>query len=446
MRSREEVFELCGRTLEMAAGFEAELIFEAGEKALTRFASNVIHQNMQQYTESLTLRILKDGRTGRASTDRFDDRSLAAMLQTAREAWAADAGCGETPPLPGPQEYKSVEAYSLRTAELTPEMRAETVSRAVARCRAAGLEAAGIFSNDSQQVAVANSRGLFAWHPATLAKFSLTAADTDSSGWASTSNVDAAALEIDSSIEKAVHTALESRNPQSLEPGEYTLVLPPEAVGDFMYFLAWRAFNGLAFASGRSPLSGRIGQKFMGDNISIRDDAYHTLHTGMPFDFEGLPRRRVSLMENGIAKAVVHDSRSAAMCDAVSSGHALPMPNVWGPIPLHLVLDAGNCSLADMIADTEKGLLVTHFHYTNLVDPMRISITGMTRDGVFIIENGKIVGAARNMRFTESAFRMLSNVDMLGGELRLVGGGFGTGAVLPAMRVRNFTFTSGTEF
>jgi len=430
----------------MSDGFEAELIFEAGEKALTRFAGNVIHQNMQQHLESLTLRLMKDGRTGRASTDRFDEKSLAFLLRSASEACAADSGSGETPPLPGQQVYEKVEAYYPQTAQLTPETRAETVSRAVERCRAAGLEAAGIFSNDYQQVAIANSRGLFAWHPATQATFSLTAADADLSGWASTSNCDLAGLKIDESIDKAVRIALESRAPQAVEPGEYTLVLPPEAVGDFLYFMAWRAFNGLSYASGRSPLSDKLGQRFIGDNISIRDDAYHALHRGMPFDFEGLPRRRVALIENGVAQAVVHDRRSAAMCNAESSGHALPMPNVWGPIPLHLVLEGGRDNMEEMIAATENGLLVTHFHYTNLVDPMRMSITGMTRDGVFIIKNGKISGAARNMRFTESAFKMLSNVDMLGNELHLVGGGFGSGAVVPAMRVRNFNFTSGTDF
>ncbi len=446
MRSREEIHEACSRILTGIDSDGAELLYSANDKALTRFANNTIHQNMQQSIERIDLRVLVDGRTGKASANSFDDNAVKRMVAQAIEA--AGAGAKDDNPLPMLEagKYATVDAYCQKTADLSPQSRAEKVAQAVSACEKNGLEASGIFSNEANVSAIVNSAGLFAHQPETSTTFSISVASDDSSGWGESVGVSVDKLEIEADIEKAVKLALDSRKPTDIEPGEYTVVLPPEAAFCFMPFLGFRAFNGLLFAEGRSALSGKLGKKFFGGNISIKDDFSHPLQKGMPFDYEGMPRQVVPLVENGKVKAVTHDRRTARMCAAESTGHSLPVPSSWGALPFNMVIEAGDSDLEEMIASTENGLFVTHFHYTNVVDPMKMLITGMTRDGVFRIREGKIAEPVRNLRFTESAFKAYSNVDMLGIEQKRISMGYGGAFVAPAMRIDNFNFSSVTEF
>jgi len=349
-------------------------------------------------------------------------------------------------PMPELQEYLPLHGFVPETVALGPVERARTIGKVAAAAREADLEAAGVFSNGASQLCIANSHGLFAAHQSSSCEFSATIASKDSSGWAEASSKDISALDCQALGQRALVKAMESRKPQKIEPGEYTVVLEHAACSDFLMFLSWEAFGGLAFLEGRSCLSDKLGERIFGDNITIRDDTYNPLSQGLPFDFEGMPRQPVTLVENGVAKAVVHDRETARRAGVESTGHSLPKPNTVGPIPLHLELDAGNSSLEEMISTTDRGILVTHFHYTNVIDPMRMILTGMTRDGTFLIERGDIVGPVVNLRFTESVIKALNHVELISEDRIFASPFFGGGTVVPAMKISGFNFSSVTEF
>ncbi|MBU0608123.1 MAG: TldD/PmbA family protein, partial [Armatimonadetes bacterium] len=232
-----------------------------------------------------------------------------------------------------------------------------------------------------------------------------------------------------------------SRDPQSLPPGEYTVILEAEAVADMVMMLGMYGLGAMALQEGRSFMSGRIGEKLCGDNISIWDDGHDPRGHRLACDFEGVPKQRVPLITNGVAEGVVWDSYTANKEGRQSTGHGLPAPNSWGPVPINVFVGAGDSSVADMIAQTERGVLVTRFHYTNMVHPIKTVLTGMTRDGTFLIEGGQIAGAVKNLRFTQSILEALSCVSLIAREGKLA-----DYVWAPAMRVDCFTFSSGTEF
>ncbi len=445
--SESQAKRLCDRVIDMAGKRQVEVLVEASEHALTRFADNAIHQNVAQSDAGLSIRMLIGKRVGRASTNRTDDRAIADALARCEALARVQTPDPEMPPLLGPQRYEKLRAYVAATASWSPRDRMERVREAAALCQSRSLRGAGVCSNSVDAFALANSKGLFAYHRMTASKFSITAMADGSSGWAEQTDKDARRLDARALAERAVQKALASADPTELPPGEYTVVFEHAAVVDFLMFLAFDAFGAQAFLEGSSFLSGRLGEKVFGDNITIRDDAYHPDTTGMPFDFEGVPRRAVTLVERGVAKAVVHDRRTAKKAGARSTGHGFPQPNAYGPLPLNLVMEGGDSSVEEMVASIDKGLLVTRLHYTNVIDPKRLIITGMTRDGTFLIENGKLSRGVKNLRFTESIPKLLNHVTALSRD-RISASTFfgGCGFVAPAIQAERFTFTSGTEF
>jgi len=446
MYDRTQLKESAQRALDYARGFDAEVILSTEDKALTRYGENVITQNIAGSEIRLSVRLLKDGRMGKASTSNLTDAGIKRCVETAREALKVAEPDAALLPLPEPQSYREKGSYHRVTHGLSPEARADGVARAVEVCRKEGLQGAGIFSSGARAVAVANSRGLWACHQMSRATFSLSAMSDDSSGWAEESDCDSDRIDIDRIVDRAVRIALDGREPGEIEPGSYTVIFEPAAVADFMLFLGWDAFNGLAFVEGRSCFSGKVGRKVVGDNITIVDDAFHPLTPGLPFDFEGLPRRPVTLIENGVFLGTVHDRRTARKAGVEQTGHALPQPDYYGPMPLNIIVSPGVSSREEMIAETDRGLLVTRLHYTNIIDPMKMTLTGMTRDGLFLIEGGRVVKGLKNMRFTDSVLHVLSNVVALSKDLykneTFWGGG---GTVAPVIKVEDFHFTSRTE-
>jgi predicted Zn-dependent protease len=438
--------QLSDSALAQAKGYETELIFSVGEGALTRFGDSVITQNVVQGEAGVSIRLMKDGKMGKASTGNLTEKGIASCVASAKATLEFSAPDSELLPLISPQTYQSKESYNPRTLAFSPEERADGVTRAVNRFQKDDCVGAGIFSTGAGAIAIANSKGVWAYHQKTSSSFSVSAFSKDSSGWAQVTDRDAYALDLDGTAETAARKAIASRAPHTVEPGEWTVVLEPAAVADAMMYLAWEGFNGKLLVEGRSPFSGKAGQKVVGDNITIVDDAYHALTPGQPFDYEGMPRQRVSLIENGVFIGGVHDRATGKMAGVPSTGHALPQPDTGGPLPVNLVISAGKSTLEEMIGSTERGLLVTRFHYTNILDPMKLTITGMTRDGLFLIEKGRVVRGVKNMRFTESILAMLNNVELISSDLYKTdtfwGGG---GTVAPAMKVNKFHFTSATE-
>jgi len=311
------------------------------------------------------------------------------------------------------------------------------------------MEAAGIASADVSVLALATSEGLFACHRSSRSPFSVTAAGRGGeSGWAEESSPNSSELDADKIAREAVRIAKTAKKPRRLSPGRYTVVMPPEAVTDFLFFLAVDGLSGLAHVERRTFAKGRLGAEVMGPEVTIDDDPFRPETPGMPFDFEGTPKKPTTFIERGRLVAVAHDRNSARRAGrgAKSTGHALPQPNPWGPVPDSLGMSPGEETMKSLVATTKRGLLVTHFHYTNLLDPMDLSLTGMTRDGLFLIEKGEIACPVRNFRFTDSVLRVFSNVSGVTRKRKYAPGFFGGAFLVPGVRVEGFNFTSPTEF
>jgi len=290
------------------------------------------------------------------------------------------------------------------------------------------------------------SSGLRAFDTYTTASFSVTALGNDSSGWSEATHRNVNAINPTALAQLAIEKAKKGANPKEVPSGRYTVVLEPSAVAELLLFMAFDGLGAHAYQEGSSFLSNRIGSKVMDERITLMDNVYDPQAIGLPFDYEGMPRKPVTLIENGIARGVVHDLQSARQGKSVSTGHALPKPNTEGPLPLHLVLKPGESTMADMIASVDRGILVTRFHYTNLIDPTPLTITGMTRDGTFWIENGKIRHPIKNMRFTEGVVAAFNQIEQVGRDSVYTSSFWGGEIVAPALKINNFNFSSGTLF
>jgi PmbA protein len=446
---RDEAKRLLDTLLDVAGSREIEAILGGGDHHLTRFANNEITQNVSEHRYELSVRVLQGKRSGRATGNDFSREGLERLIRSAEEAARVAPESADALPLPGPQSYQEVDACDEATKRLGPADRAREVARALERTAEAGLDGAGIYESghgtigDYGQIgphAIANSQGLFAYHDETSATFSISALKGTESGWAERTGVSASAIDGASLASAAVAKALASRSPRVWEPGSYDVVLEPAAVADLLFEMSYTSFGALSLHEGRSFLTGRLGSPVLGENITIHADPYHPLHRGSPFDGEGMPTRRVTLIDRGVARGPVYDRRTAAKDRTESTGHGLPYPNSWGPVARDLVLEGGSSTLPDLIAGVERGLLVTRVWYTNVVDPKRVAVTGMTRDGLFAIEGGTVTGAVRNFRFNQSVIEMLCRVDGLTAAERA------GDAVCPALRVRGFGMSSVTEF
>lgn len=446
MLSESEMKKLTEKTFEFAVGYDTEVMVNSGDGALTRFSDNIITQNVSSHGDGLTVRLIKDGKMGKASTGNLADDGIKRCVDTAKAALKVAEKDDEIFPLPGAQEYQPIANYNSATPATTPDLRANGVIKAIELFKKDNLNGAGIFSSGGGGLGIATSNGLWAYNRSSNAKFSISAMSKDSSGWSEDFDSDISKLNIDKIAATAAQKAIAGKNPGEIEPGAYTVIFEPYGVAEFLMFLSWEAFNGLSFAEGRSPFSGKIGKKVVGDNITLVDDAYHELTLGQPFDYEGFPRKRVSLIENGVFMGTAHNRKTAKMTGLEQTGHSFPQPDSTGPMPGNMILEGGNSSLEEMIASTEKGLLVTKLHYVNILNPMTVMLTGMTRDGLFLIENGKVTRGLKNMRFTESVLNVLSNVESMSKQLYRVGTFWGGGgSVAPAIKVNNFHFTSKTE-
>jgi len=423
---------------------ETEVSIDVVTDALTRFANNIIHQNVAEQSLSISVRAVVDGRTARASTNKTDDESLRRVTASAANLARFQPRNPDLLPMLGPQAYPKTERYFEATAAATPEDRAQAVRRVVQMAAANKQIVAGIFTTGVFQTALANSKGLFASHAQTRAEFSITAMEEDSSGWAKTNSPNLADLDPDALAERAIHKAATSRQPQELAPGRYTVILEPSAVLDLVGSLFYD-FAATAVLDQRSCLNERIGKQIFGENVTLWDDVNHPLQTGLPFDGEGLPRQKVLLVDRGVPRNLVYSRSTAKKSNVEPTGHGFSLPNEYGEAPMNLVLEGGSTSLEEMIASTERGILVTRLWYIREVDPYEKILTGMTRDGTFLVEGGRVAGGIRNFRFNQGMLEMLSNVESLGPAVRAAGEE-SFEFVVPPMKVRNFHFSEVTKF
>jgi PmbA protein len=442
--SSAELERIAEKILKLSEADETEVDVGVATDALTRFANNTIHQNVAEHTLGISVRAVMNGRTARSSTNKTDDESLRRVVASAMTLARNQPENPDLLPLMGKQKYQKVSRFFSATAGTSPEDRAKAVTRVCKMANKAKQTAAGIFASGSASSVTANSKGLLARYEQTRSEFSVTILEADSSGWAKANSPDIRKLDPEELAERAASTAAGSRAPREAPAGRYTTILSPSAVLDLVGFLFYD-FAGTAVLDKRSCLTGRLGKKLFGDNITIWDDAYHPLQSGAPFDGEGVPRQKVLLVDRGVPKNLVYSRATAKKMKAKPTGHGFSLPNEYGEAPMNLVFAGGDKSTDEMIRTTERGILVTRLWYIREVDPYEKILTGMTRDGTFLIENGRVSGGVRNFRFNQSVIEMLSNVEMLGPAVRAAGEE-SFEMVVPPMKVRNFHFSEVTKF
>jgi PmbA protein len=412
--------------------------------SLTRFANNAVHQNVAEHGLTISIRTICDGRTARATTNRIDEDSLRAAIEASLSLAHGQPKDPKLLPLLGKQHYRPVNRFIKSTAVITPEDRARAVRRACDLAIKNGQIAAGIFATGQNASAIGNSQRLFATYRETHAEFSITMQEGAAASWAKANSADASAFEPQFLANRASEKAHLAVSAVELQPGRYTVILEPSAVLDLVGFLFYD-FAATALEDKRSCLTDRLGKPVFGKNISIVDDVYHPLQLGVPFDGEGVPRQRVQLVDSGVPKNLVYSRSSAKKARKQPTGHGFSLPNEYGEAPMNLVFTGGDSSVEEMVASTDRGLLVTRLWYIREVDPYEKVMTGMTRDGLFLVENGKVTTAVRNFRFNQSVLEMLQNVELLGPAVRATGEE-AFEMVVPAMKVTNFHFSEVTKF
>ncbi|MDA3935913.1 MAG: TldD/PmbA family protein [Actinomycetota bacterium] len=439
--------ELAARTVAMAqaAGADQSEVLAVSEtSSLTRFAGNRIHQNVAEHDSQISLRAVVGTRTGVASTNRLDDDSLRSCCDAA-VAIARNSPDDEAfPGLPEPTEIIAAERALQSTIDFSARDRALAAGDIIEQSRVRDLTAAGKVQTTIAAIAIANSLGIDSamLTTATIATV-LSMGTHGGSGWASFIGADASELAAIALGDRAAALAGRSAQPGVLDAGDYTVVLAPEAVGAIVQFLGWMGFSAKAMAEGRSFMSGHTGERLMSPLVTIADDALASYAMGPTFDYEGVGKTRAALVDHGVVGGPVTDSYWAARTGTANSGHALPAPSAWGPLPLNLEMAPGDSSIDELIGSVKRGVYVTRFHYVNVEDPVPVLLTGMTRDGTFLIEDGKLMRPLKNLRFTQSAVQALNNVRGVTRERRLVGTE-GMASFVPGLLVDGFSDTGQT--
>jgi predicted Zn-dependent protease len=461
MLTREQAGDIFDRIRKLSAADDVEVLFSGGRFALTRFANNAIHQNVEEEDYAVSVRTVFAGRTARASTNKFDDESLRQVVRASENLAKVQHPDPDLLPMPNAREAQASAAEPLsrffeETAHITPEIRADGVKKIVGVADKHKLTTAGMFSSSEAIEGLFNSRGLSPWHAQTSAEISITMLAADSSGWQKNNSPDTKNLDPVALAETAAKKAVDSAHPREIPAGKWTVILEPSATLDIVGFMFWD-FSGMAVLDQRSFLTGRIGSQLFGENITIRDDVTHPLQTGSLFDGEGVRRQKVGLVENGVVKRVVYARATAERMKrseyrdkvgpVAATGHGFALPNEMGEMPQNIVFApvSNPQTVEQMIASTQRGILVTRLWYIREVEPFEKMLTGMTRDGTFYIENGRVQGGVRNFRFNESLIHLLSNVEAMTVPVRS-SGDESFDMVVPAMKIRDFNFTEVTKF
>lgn len=463
MLTREQAGDIFDRIRKLSSADEVEVIFTGGRFSLTRFANNTIHQNVAEENHVVSVRTAFGTKTARAVTNKFDEESLRRAVLSSENLARVQHPDPDLLAVPSPNEAGANKAgvqarsrFFEQTAAVTPDLRAEGVRKIVEVAARHKLTTAGVFSSGELFEGVFNSRGLSVWHTQTSAEISITMLAADSSGWQKANSPNLANLDPLRLAEIAAQKAVDSAYPTEVPAGKYTVILEPAAVLDMVGFMFFD-YSGMALLDQRSFLTGRIGTKLFGDNITIWDDVAHPLQAGSPFDGEGIHRQKLPLVENGIVRRVVYARATAEKMKRSEqknnigpiepTGHGFSLPNEMGEMPVNIVFApvSDPQTVQQMIASTERGILVTRLWYIREVEPFEKMLTGMTRDGTFMVENGRVQRGLRNFRFNESLIHMLSNVEAMSEPVRS-SGEESFDMVVPAMKIRDFNFTEVTKF
>ena len=443
MLGQSHVEDLLKRALRASHANETQVLLTAQDSCLTRFANNVIHQNVAESDVNVTIRAVIGRRAGNASTNDLSDGALAEAASRALSHARQQPEDPDFPGLPDPAPIEAVAAFDPATASFSPEARARAASALCAMARERNLNASGLFRTTAFEIAIANSHGVLAYHAGTTADFQAVVAGEDGSGRAQASSWQVDQIDTQAVSREAIDKAIRAQHPRPIDPGEYTVVVDPYVTDDLLQMLSYTGMSAQAVQEGRSWMNDRIGQPALSRLISIWDDGCDRSGAPLPFDFEGVPRRRVPIVERGVIQGPVYDRYTAKKDGRESTGHATP-PNlmfVSGPLALHLFMAPGESSVEEMIRSTAKGLYITRLWYTRPVHPRDCVVTGMTRDGLFLIENGELAYPVKNLRFTQSYVKALAEVQAVGRDTRTLMDEFVGATRVPALKIERFNFT-----
>jgi predicted Zn-dependent protease len=450
MFTRDEAQKLAQKVMGLSTFPECQVTVSATEQAYTRFANNGITTASLSMRRNVAISVTREGQTGSCAVDDLDDATLRAAVKKAEELAAiAPANPERMPPL-GPQKYSAVSDFDPDTAgarapQMIPHVKV-VVDTAVKR----GLVAAGLVERSRRTIGVANKAGLFGFHESADSQLTTTVrmADGSSSGWAGQPSLKLSEIDSARLAEVASDKCAKWKNPQRLEPGNYTVVLEPTATGDLVRLIT-PGFNARSTDEGRTFLSRRgggtlVGEKLFPEFITLRSDPFDGHQPSSPWSGDLLPARAVTWVDNGVVTNLAYDRYWAAKTGKEPNGGGGGRGGGgggFGGAEGALTLRGGDASMEALIASVERGLLITHFWYIRAVNPQTLQQTGLTRDGVFLIENGKVTVPAMNFRFLESPVRLLKNATKLGPAMRVRGleGGM---MVSPAMVAVDFPLPS----
>jgi predicted Zn-dependent protease len=428
---------------------QTEVVVIQTDDNLTRFANNYIHQNVTERNAQVIVRAVLGRRAGVAISNDTQPDSLKRLAERATLLSRLAPENPEFKGLPSPQKVSPVAGFDHDTANCSPQQRATRVGVICKKAASAGYSAAGSIRTVAVDLGVANSRGVFAQSKTSVADLSTVITATNSTGWAQASATHLDGIDAEVLADKAVQKARMGANPVEFQPGEYTVILDPYATSDILSSLAFVGMGAMTVQEERSWLNGRIGQKLMADSVTIVDDGWNASGIPAPFDYEGMPKQQVAIVESGVAKGPVYDSFTAGReAGRQSTGHATPASptEILGPVPTNLFLKPGNSSVDEMIRSTKLGLYITRFWYTRVVHPRDAVITGMTRDGTFVVKDGEIAYPVKSMRFTQSYIEALGNAEAIGSNPLVLWSEFlSFTTTVPAVKLGRFRFTSGTR-
>jgi PmbA protein len=447
MLGEAKAIELLKKVISLTEADQAEALVMSETTGLTRFANSTIHQNVFEKDAVVFLRAAVGRKIGVASSNILEEDSIRKLARTAVEIAKSQVDNPDFEGFAASPRAEKVDAYFESTGDCAPRRRAENVMSVIDAASKMDFLAAGSHWTAAKELAVANSSGTEQYHKYTAGYLNTVVMSPTSSGYADGSFLDIDEFDPASLGDEAVRICAASQDPRDIDEGAYDVVISEVALSSILDWLGYIGFGADWFQEGRSFMSGNIDEQIMGSNISMWDDGHDPAGLPLPFDFEGVPKQRVDLIRQGVARSVVHNTVTAKRGGVRSTGHALPPGEQINAVPLNIFVGTGDSTKEEMVESMEKGILVTRFHYINgLLDPKRALFTGMTRDGTFFIENGKVAYPLKNMRFTHSMLEALSNVDMISKDAKLNISSWQGAAVVPAMRIKGFNFSGKTEF
>ncbi|MFZ5979418.1 MAG: TldD/PmbA family protein [Candidatus Zixiibacteriota bacterium] len=450
MIGKEKLFKKLDAILARSKADETEIVAIGTESGLTRYANSYIHQNVYENNYKIFFRSVIGKQVGVASTNSLVTEDLIKTLVDSLEIARNQPANPGYPGLQKPVKYKTLKTYDAATANTKPRDRAKTVKKIISIAAKKKFTMAGSLSTATDEIAVLNSHGLRAYQAVTSAGVNMIAMSDTSSGYAAATSRKIRDIDFEALAKKAVTKCDLSRNPREIEPGDYEVILEPPAVAEMLEWLNYVSFGSKPFLQGTSFLSGRVGKKVTSNQVTIYDDGLDAKSLAFPFDFEGVPKKKVFFLNKGVVKGSVYDRTAALKAKTKSTGHALtPDHSDEGAIGFNIHMTPGKVKREKMLAGMKKGILVTRFHYLNgFIDTRNSVLTGMTRDGTFLVENGKIVCGLKNLRFTDSFMRAFNTIKAVSKEVEHLDSWWSAVGCMtvPAVHLGSFHFSGKTDF